>query len=126
MNNTEIREYFQQLATKYEETKENQTIIYQFLNKLTYNNTNQEINNIYNILEGIKSDPIDEILGYFNELDENDQEEAIYCQLENLLDKKIQQARKEMTNDNGYYNIKLKVLKKEIENIENILEKLNI
>jgi len=87
-----------------------------------------DIEYIIERLEDIKNekeaDPIDYILGLFNDLEKMDQYELLYNAVENLYFNVENEAEKEILTDNGYHNNKLISLKKELINLENILEKL--
>lgn len=85
----------------------------ELIDSVTYNQVNQD------------ADVIDLLLGCFNELDNKySRYELIENECYNLLDEIRKEAEKEVKNDNGYHNVKLDALKKELENIENIIERL--
>lgn len=85
----------------------------ELIDSVTYSQVNQD------------ADIIDLLLGCFNELDSKcSRYELIENECYNLLDEIRKEAEKEVKNDTGYHNIKLNTLKKELENIENIIEKL--
>ena len=71
------------------------------------------------------ADVIDLLLGCFNELENKySRYELIENECYNLLDEIRKEAQQEIKNDTGYHNVKLDALKKESENIENIIERL--
>ena len=68
------------------------------------------------------ADVIDLLLGCFNELENKySRYELIENECYNLLDEIRKEAQQEIKNDTGYHNVKLDALKKESENIENII-----
>ena len=70
-------------------------------------------------------DVIDLLLGCFNELENKySRYELIENECYNLLDEVKKEAQQGIKNDTGYHNVKLDALKKELENIENIIERL--
>lgn len=105
------------------ELKENQDINYK--NNLE---NRVDIDYILERLEDVKEekevDPVDYILGEVNELEKVDQYDLIYNIINNMMENTKKEAYKEIEKDNGYYNIKLKTLYNEIENLENIIERL--
>ena len=104
----DVMEFLENLETP-EATKQAEAI-----DELTYTQTQGD------------ADAIDLLLGCFNELDETGQEELIIEELYNLKETKEKEARKEIANDDGYHNTKLQRLYKEIENIENAIEKMEV
>ncbi len=83
------------------------------IDNVTYSQVNQD------------ADIIDLLLGCYNELDNKySRYELIENECYNLLDEVRKEAEKEVKNDTGYHNVKLDTLKKELENIENIIERL--
>ena len=85
----------------------------ELIDNVTYSQVNQD------------ADVIDLLLGCFNELENKySRYELIENECYNLLDEIRKEAEKEVKNDTGYHNVKLNALKKELENIENIIEKL--
>ncbi len=85
----------------------------ELIDSVTYSQVNQD------------TDIIDLLLGCFNELDNKySRYELIENECYNLLDEVRKEAQQEIKNDTGYHNVKLNALKKELENIENIIEKL--
>lgn len=50
MTSIEIRQIFNNISEKYSKTTEEESIIYQFLNNITYENTNKEIEKMLKIL----------------------------------------------------------------------------
>lgn len=70
------------------------------------------------------ADAVDLLLGCFNELDKINQYDFIYNAIYNMIENTKKEAYKEIEKDNGYYNIHLKTLYNEIENLENIIERL--
>ena len=51
MTSIEIRQIFKNISKRYSKTIEEESIIYQFLNNITYINTNEEIEKILKILK---------------------------------------------------------------------------
>lgn len=85
----------------------------ELIDSVTYSQVNQD------------ADIIDLLLGCFNELENKySRYELIENECYNLLDEIRKEAEKEVKNDTGYHNIKLNALKKELENMENIIERL--
>lgn len=85
----------------------------ELIDSVTYTQVNQD------------ADVIDLLLGCFNELENKySRYELIENECCNLLDEIRKEAQQEIKNDTGYHNIKLDTLKKELENIENIIERL--
>lgn len=85
----------------------------ELIDDVTYSQVNQD------------ADVIDILLGCFNELDNKySRYELIENECYNLLDEVRKEAEKEVKNDTGYHNVKLDALKKELENIENIIKRL--
>lgn len=102
-----VMEFLESLETP-EATKQAELI-----DSVTYSQVNQD------------ADVIDLLLGCFNELDNKySRYELITNECYNLLDEIKKEVYQEIKNDNGYHNVKLSALKKELENIENIMEKL--
>ena len=103
----EVMEFLETLGTP-EATKQAELI-----DSVTYSQVNQD------------ADIIDLLLGCFNELDNKySRYELIENECYNLLDEIKKEAEKEVKNDTGYHNVKLDALKKELENMENIIERL--
>ena len=85
----------------------------ELIDSVTYSQVNQD------------ADVIDLLLGCFNELDNKySRYELIENECYNLLDEVRKEAHQEIKKDTGYHNVKLNALKKELENIENIIKKL--
>lgn len=85
----------------------------ELIDSVTYSQVNQD------------ADVIDLLLECFNELDNKySRYELIENECYNLLDEVKKEAHQEIKKDNGYHNVKLNALKKELENIENIIERL--
>lgn len=85
----------------------------ELIDSVTYNQVNQD------------ADVIDLLLGCFNELENKySRYELIENECYNLLNEVRKETEKEVKNDTGYHNVKLNALKKELENIENIIERL--
>ena len=85
----------------------------ELIDSVTYSQVNQD------------ADVIDLLLGCFNELENKySRYELIENECYNLLDEVRKEVYQELKNDTGYHNVKLNALKKELENIENIIEKL--
>ena len=85
----------------------------ELIDSVTYSQVNQD------------ADVIDLLLGCFNELgNKYSRYELIENECYNLLDEVRKEAEKEVKNDTGYHNVKLNALKKELENIENIIDRL--
>ena len=83
------------------------------IDDVTYSQVNQD------------ADVIDLLLGCFNELDNKySRYELIENECYNLLDEVRKEAQQEIKKDTGYHNVKLDALKKELENIENIINRL--
>lgn len=83
------------------------------IDNVTYSQVNQD------------ADVIDLLLGCFNELDNKySRYELIENECYNLLNEVKKEVQQEIKNDNGYHNVKLDALKKELENIENIIKRL--
>lgn len=102
-----VMEFLETLGTP-EATKQAELI-----DDVTYSQVNQD------------ADVIDLLLGCYNELDNKySRYELIENECYNLLDEVRKEAQQEIKNDTGYHNVKLDALKKELENIENIIEKL--
>ena len=71
------------------------------------------------------ADIIDLLLGCFDELaDKYSRYELIENECYNLQSEIEKEIKTGILNDNGYHNVKLKALKKDLENIENIIERL--
>ena len=51
MNNTEIRKAFQEIAERFGNNEKEKTFIYQFLNTITINNTNEQIEVILELIK---------------------------------------------------------------------------
>lgn len=85
----------------------------ELIDSVTYSQVNQD------------ADVIDLLLGCFNELENKySRYELIENECYNLLDEVRKEVQQEIKNDTGYHNVKLNALKKELENIENIIERL--
>lgn len=84
----------------------------ELIDDVTYSQVNQD------------ADVIDLLLGCFNELDKINQYDFIYNAIYNMIENTKKETYKEIEKDNGYYNIHLKTLYNEIENLENIIERL--
>lgn len=103
----DVMEFLETLGTP-EATKQAELI-----DSVTYSQVNDD------------ADVIDLLLGCFNELENKySRYELIENECYNLLDEIRKEAEKEVKNDTGYHNVKLDALKKELENMENIIERL--
>lgn len=99
--------------------------------KVNYENNLENKVDIDYILERLedieeerKADPVDYILECINELDKMNQYDLIYNALYNMMENTKKEAYKEIEKDNEYYNIHLKTLYNEIENLKKIIERL--
>ena len=72
------------------------------------------------------ADVIDLLLGCFNELDDLNKDDFIYQLILLRIDDKRKDAEKELSNDTGYHNVKLKRLEKDIETLEKVVEGLEV
>lgn len=102
-----------------EELKHNQNINYKnnLENRIDIDYVLERLEDIQEIKN---SDPIDYILGIFNELEKMDQYDLLYNACENLRSNVENEAKKEIKNDNGYHNTKLKALEKELRELEEV------
>ena len=76
------------------------------------------------IQEEKEADPVDYILGEVNELEKLDQYDLIYNIIYNMIENTKKEVYQELKKDDGYYNIHLKALYNELENLEKIIERL--
>lgn len=72
------------------------------------------------------ADVVDVLLGCYNELDNNYKLDLIIQQLYNLQCEKENEIKKEISNDDGFYNVKLNGMYKELENIQKTIELLEV
>lgn len=109
----------------------------EFIKELKYNQDVNYKNNLENKvdidyilerLEDIKEekedDPVDYILGEVNELEKLDQYDLIYNIIYNMKENTKKEVYQELKKDDGYYNIHLKSLYNELDNLEKIIEGL--
>lgn len=80
---------------------------------------------IYAQIQG-DADAVDVLLGCYNELGNDYKLDLIINQLYNLQCEKEKEIKKEISNDDGFHNVKLNGMCKELENIEKVIELLEV
>ena len=87
---------------------------------------NYVIERLEDIQNEIKEDPIDYILGLINKLEKDNKYEVLIESFYNLYIDTQSEAIEEIKKDNKYHNVHLKGLLKELENLQDIINKLEV
>ena len=72
------------------------------------------------------ADAVDVLLGCYNELGNDYKLDLIINQLYNLQCEKEKEIKKEISNDDGFHNVKLNGMYKELESIQKTIELLEV
>ena len=84
------------------------------------------IDRLEEIQNEIEEDPIDYILRLINKLEKDNKYEVLIESFYNLYNDTQNEAIEEVKKDNKYHNVHLKGLLKELENLQNIINRLEV